>query len=81
MTTTVQAEVVQEDNTTTNGGNPVNQITQTSHINGKTKLDQTSDEVMNGKATPRSSSASSTSSSTDQPDSDTIKMFVGQVPG
>ena len=35
---------------------------------------------MNGKTTPRSSSASSSSSSPDQPDPDTIKMFVGQVP-
>jgi hypothetical protein len=34
----------------------------------------------NGKTTPHSSSASSSSSSPDQPDSDTIKMFVGQVP-
>ena len=36
--------------------------------------------AINGKTSPRSSSASSSSSSTDQPDPDTIKMFVGQVP-
>ena len=37
-------------------------------------------QTVNGKTTPRSSSSSSSSSSPDQPDSDTIKMFVGQVP-
>ena len=36
--------------------------------------------INGGKTTPRSSSASSSSSSPDQPDPDTIKMFVGQVP-